>query len=200
MKSREAKPRVSPQPVSNGKPGEITELLLKWSEGDDAAREKLMEVVYDELRRQAGRHMRRERTNHTLQPTALVNEVYLRLVNQKELKWQNRAQFFGLAARLMRNILVDQARRRKAGKRDRQQSISINLADSNSEKKEVDILAVHEALERLEILGPRQGRTVELKFFGGLTIEEISEVLHISHATVEREWETARAWLLRELS
>ena len=201
MKSREANPKVSQQPVSNNGPGHITELLLEWSEGNESARDELMDLVYDELRRQARGRMRHERPNHTLQPTELVNEVFLRFVNQKKLKWQNRSQFFGLAARMMRNILVDHARRRKSAGRDAlRSSISIDLPDSSSEEKAVDILAVHEALERLEKFASRQAQIVELKFFGGLTIEEASEVLHLSHATVERDWETGRTWLLRELS
>ncbi len=200
VKNREATPKVSAQPTSVDKPGEITELLQKWSDGDDAAREKVTALVYDELRRQARAYMRRERPNHSLQPTDLVDEVFLRLLKHKNLNWQNRAQFFGLAARLMRNILVDHARRRKARSDGQRITISTGQPDSSSEERRVDILAVNEALERLEKFAPRQSRIVELKFFGGLTIAEISEVLQVSHATVERDWETGRAWLLSKLS
>ena len=181
-------------------PQGITQLLLKWSEGDSSAREKLMPLVYDELRRLASAYLRRERPNHTLQPTALVNEAYLRLVDQQKVEWQNRAQFFGLAARLMRNILVDHARSQQAMKRGGQHySVSLSRADRVSEKPEIELLALHEALERLATHDQQKGRIVELRFFGGLTIEETAEVLEISHATVERDWKMARAWLRCEL-
>ena len=179
----------------------ITGLLVRWGGGDASAREELMPLVYDELRRLAGRYLRRERPGHTLQPTALVNEAYLKLVEQSRVEWQNRAQFFGLAAKLMRNILVDHARARQAAKRGGGQfSVSFSRADRLSEDKpEVDLLALNEAIERLSALDRQKARVVELRFFGGLTIEEAAEVLGISHATVEREWALARAWLRREL-
>ena len=159
-----------------------------------------MPLVYEELRHLEGKFLRRERVNHTLQPTALVNEAYLRLVDQQEVQWQNRAQFFGLAARLMRNILVDHARRHSAAKRGGEYfSLSLSRADRVS-KAPADLVALHETLERLTIHDPQESSIVELRFFGGLTIEETAEVLDISHATVERDWKMARAWLRRELS
>ena len=192
------KPR---EPVSGDSPEGITQLLLKWSDGDSSARERLMPLVYGELHSLAARYLRRERVNHTLQPTALVNEAYLRLVDQQKVVWQNRAQFFGLAARLMRNILVDHARSHQAAKRGGQQySVSLSHADRLSEKPEVDLVALHETLERLEAYDPQKSQIVELRFFGGLTIEETAEVLDISHATVERDWKLARAWLRHELA
>ena len=182
-------------------PEGITQLLLKWSDGDSSARETLMPLVYEELRRLASKYLRRERVNHTLQPTALVHEAYLQLIDQQKVEWQNRAQFFGLAARLMRNILVDHARNRQAAKRGGgHYSVSLSRADRLSDKPEIDLVALHETLERLATRDPQKSQIVELRFFGGLTIEETAEVLDISHATVEREWKMARAWLRRELS
>lgn len=179
----------------------ITQLLLKWSDGDGSAREKLMPLVYNELRQLARKYLRHERANHTLQPTALVNEAYLRLVDQQSVQWENRAQFFGLAAKLMRNILVDHARSREAAKRGGSHySISVSKLDHVSKSSEVDLVALHEALERLAARDNQKCRIVELRFFGGLTIKETAEVLDISHATVERDWKMARAWLRRELS
>ena len=195
MKNKEVEESVYGAP-----PGGITQLLLKWSGGDSSAREELMPVVYGELRRLAAKYLLRERVNHTLQPTALVNEAYLRLVDQEKVEWQNRAQFFGLAARLMRNILVDHARSHQAAKRGgRQLSVSLSKADQVSEKPGIDLVALHETLERLAVHDEQKGRIVELRFFGGLTIEETAEVLEISHATVERDWKMARAWLRCEL-
>jgi RNA polymerase sigma-70 factor (ECF subfamily) len=187
--------------ISAARPEGITQLLLKWSDGDSSARERLMPLVYDELRRLAAKYLRQERANHTLQPTALVNEAYLLLIDQQKVEWQNRAQFFGLAARLMRNILVDHARTHKAAKRGGEHyRVSLSRADRLSEKPDVDLVALHETLERLAAHDPQKSQIVELRFFGGLTIEETAEVLDISHATVEREWKMARAWLRRELS
>ena len=188
------------QSVSEAAPEGITQLLLKWSGGDSSAREELMPLVYGELRSLAAKYLRRERVNHTLQPTALVNEAYLRLVDQQKVEWQNRAQFFGLAARLMRNILVDHARSHQAAKRGGQQfSVSLSRADRVSAEPEIDLVALHETLERLAAHDQQKGRIVELRFFGGLTIKETAEVLEISHATVERDWKMARAWLRCEL-
>jgi RNA polymerase sigma factor (TIGR02999 family) len=178
----------------------ITELLLKWSDGENSALEQLMPLVYDELRRLAVRYLRHERANHTLQPTALVNEAYMRLVDQHRVEWQNRAQFFGFAAKLMRNILVDHARTRQTVKRGGNQ-FRVSL-DSNKQaglKPQIEFIAVHEALERLETFDPQKARIVELRFFGGLSIEETAEVLNVGHATVERDWKLAKAWLKREL-
>lgn len=179
----------------------VTELLVDWSKGDQKALDKLMPLVYSELRRLAGSYLRRERQNHTLQPTALVNEAYLKLIDQHRAKWQNRAQFYGVAAQLMRRILVDHARAHQAAKRggSDQQRLSITSAGQLSEKPDTDILALHEALNELSEIDPQQGRIVELKFFGGLSIEETAEVLGVGHATVERDWKMARAWLRRKL-
>ena len=182
-------------------PESITQLLVDWNHGDQKALDKLMPMVYSELRRLAGNYLRRERPGHTLQPTALVNEAYLKLIDQKNAKWQNRAQFFGVAAQLMRRILVDHARQHQAAKRggSDQQRLSITSAETIAKKPELDLLALHEALEELTTIDPQQGRIVELKFFGGLSIEEMAEVLGIGHATVERDWKMARAWLRRKL-
>ena len=182
-------------------PENVTELLVDWSQGDQKALDKLMPLVYSELRRLAGNYLRRERQNHTLQPTALVNEAYLKLIDQRRAKWQNRAQFYGVAAQLMRRILVDHARAHQAAKRggSDQQRLSITSAGELSEKPDTDILALHEALNELTQMDPQQGRIVELKFFGGLSIEETAEVLGVGHATVERDWKMARAWLRRKL-
>ena len=179
----------------------VTQLLLKWGEGDAASLDKLMPLVYDELRRLASNYLRRERQNHTLQPTALVNEAYLKLVDQKNAHWQNRAQFYGVAAQLMRRILVDHARQHQAEKRggSKQQRLSITSARAIAETPEVDVLAVNEALEELKQFDEQQERIVELRFFGGLSIAETAEVLGLGHATVERDWKMARAWLRQKL-
>lgn len=179
----------------------ITQLLIDWEKGDQAALERLMPLVYSELRRLATNYLRRERAEHTLQPTALVNEAYLKLVDQRNARWQNRAHFFGIAAQLMRRILVDHARQHRAAKRGGldQQRISITSAERVMKQPDVDLLALNEALDELARMDPQQGRIVELKFFGGLSIEEIAEVLSIGHATVERDWKMARAWLRRQL-
>jgi len=179
----------------------ITQLLISWGNGDQAALEKLMPLVYSELRRLASNYLRRERGEHTLQPTALVNEAYLKLVDQRNPKWQNRAHFFGIAAQLMRRILVDHARQHQAAKRggSSQKRISLTGAEAFAKQPEVDLLALNEALDELAKMDPQQSRIVELKFFGGLSIEEIAEVLGIGHATVERDWKMARAWLRRQL-
>ena len=182
-------------------PEGITQLLIDWGHGDQAALEKLMPLVYSELRRLATNYLRRERTGHTLQPTALVNEAYLKLVNQQNAKWQNRAQFFAISAQLMRRILVDHARRHQALKRggSEQQRLSITTAEELVTQPAIDLLALNEALDELAKMDPQQSRIVELKFFAGLSIEETAEVLGIGHATVEREWKSARAWLRRQL-
>jgi RNA polymerase sigma factor (TIGR02999 family) len=184
----------------------ITQLLIDWGKGDQAALEKLMPLVYSELRRLATNYLRRERGEHTLQPTALVNEAYLKLIDQRKAKWQNRAQFYGVAAQLMRRILVDHARQHQAAKRggSHQQRLSITSAGQLGGKElatepAIDLLALHEALEELAAFDPPQGRIVELKFFGGLSIEETAEVMGVGHATVERDWKMARAWLRRKL-
>lgn len=179
----------------------ITELLIDWGKGDQAALEKLMPLVYNELRRLASNYLRRERASHTLQPTALVNEAYLKLIDQRNAQWQNRAHFFGISAQLMRRILVDHARQHQAVKRggSNQQRLSITSAEEIAQQPAVDLLALNEALDELTVMDPQQAQIVELKFFGGLSIDETAEVLGISHATVERDWKMARAWLRRQL-
>ena len=180
--------------------GEVTRLLVRWSGGDRSAADELIPVVYSELRRLAFGHLRRNRPDTYLQATSLVHEAYLRMVNQN-VSLENRAQFFGLASKLMRNILVDAARRRHAGKRGGDlQRLSLSKADQAMAQEEIDLPALDDALNELEAGWPRQARIVEMKFFGGLTIEEAAMVLGISHATVEREWNFARAWLRRKLS
>ena len=181
---------------------EITELLIAWSDGRPEALEDLMPIVYADLRRVAAGYMRREAAGHALQPTALVHEAYVRLVDQKRVKWRNRAHFFGVAAGLMRRILVDSARRRRAEKRGggwERVTLAGDEAAPDS-RREVDVLALHDALERLAEFDPQQERIVELRYFGGLTIEETAEVVGISAATVAREWRIAKAWLRAQLS
>lgn len=183
------------------KPEGVTQLLVDWGNGDQSALDKLMPLVYSELRRLASNYLRRERANHTLQPTALVNEAYLKLIDQRNARWQNRAQFFGVSAQLMRRILVDHARQHQAAKRggSNQQRLSITSVEKLAPQPAVDLLALNEALDELAKLDPQQSRIVELKFFGGLSIEETAEVLGVGHATVERDWKMARAWLRRQL-
>src|SRR5262245_30356446 len=177
--------------------GPVTHLLLAWSNGDRAALEELIPVVYPELRRIAGRYLRRERVDHTLQPTALVHEAYVKLIDQDRAQWQNRMQFFGVAAQLMRRILVDHAREHAAEKRGGSaRPVTCDDAMAASTNRSIDTLALDEALQRLTALYPEQGRLVELRYFGGLTIEETGEVLGLSPATVKRQWAVARAWLL----
>jgi len=179
----------------------VTELLLAWGAGDEAAREKLASLVYEELRRMARQYMAAERSNHILQPTALVHEVYLRLVDVKNVRWRNRAHFFAIAARLMRNILVDFARSQSRVKRGgRSCSISLEEGPDVAQAPDVNVVAVDDALLALARLDPRKSRVVELRFFGGLSVRETAEVLEISPDTVMREWKVAKLWLLRELS
>ncbi len=181
-------------------PGRVTGLLADWSRGNKAALDQLMPLVYDELHRLARRYLSRERPDHTLAATALVHEAYLRLVDQRSSRWQNRAHFFGISAQLMRRILVDYARRRGAVKRgDGTRAISVVEAADRAPADAVDILQLDQALGRLAALDSQQGRIVELRFFGGLTVEEAAEVLGISPRTVKRSWRSARAWLYREL-
>jgi RNA polymerase sigma factor (TIGR02999 family) len=176
--------------------GDATQWLLDWGRNDKQGLDQMLPVLYQELHRLASRYISREATGHTLQPTALVHEAYLRLIDQRRVDWRNRAQFLGLAANMMRRILVSHARDRSARKRGGgAQPVSLSLVESPSGRPDVELIALEEALERLAALDPRKGRVVELKFFGGLTIDEIAEVLQISAATVEREWAFARAWL-----
>ena len=180
----------------------ITKFLNEIKSGNKEALAELLPLVYDELRRLAGRHFKNERSNHTLQPTALVHEAYLRLTRQNEIEWQDRAHFFGIAARLMREILIEYARarhRQKRGGNDRTQ-IALDDAVSFNNQAQLDIIAVDEALTKLEQLDERQARIVEMKFFGGLQVEEIAEALNISPATVKRDWSSAKLLLSRMLN
>src|SRR5712692_724161 len=181
-------------------PQQVTELLVAWSNGDQAALDQLTPLVYDELHRLAHHYMSRERSDHTLQTSALVNEAYLRLVDQNNLHWQNRAQFFGLAAQLMRHILVDHARTHARAKRGSGRKVALEDFAVLNPERGAELIALDEALKKLAALHPRKGRIVELKFFGGLTVEEIAEVLKVSPVTVMRDWNTAKAWLYRELT
>jgi RNA polymerase sigma factor (TIGR02999 family) len=179
----------------------VTEMLVEWSDsGNREALDKLMPIVYDELHRQAARYLRHEREGHTLQTTALVHEAYVRLIGQAEVRWQNRAHFFGIAAEMMRRILVDHARKRHAAKRGGEAvRVTLNEALKASEEQSLDLVAVDEALTRLARIDPQQARVVELRFFGGLDVEETAEVLGISERTVKRDWSVAKAWIRREL-
>lgn len=180
---------------------DVTRILEAWSGGDREALDRLIPLVYDELRRLAGRYLRRERSDHTLSPTALVNEAYMRLVTQSDVRWQNRAHFFGVAAQLMRRILVDHARGHLASKRGGgTRRLSLEDVDSKFERPDLDLIALDDALLELAALDPQQSRIVELRFFGGLTIDETSEVVGVSPMTVKREWALAKAWLLRQVS
>ena len=178
-----------------------TELILAWGRGDTRAFDQLVPLVNDELRRLAQRYMARERPGHSLQATALVNEAYLRLVEVKSVRWESRAHFFAMAGRLMRRILVDFARARASGKRGRgARKVSLDEALLVSSEPEQDLVALDDALARLEAIHPRKGQVVELRFFGGLSVEETAEALRISTDTVKRDWRFAKLWLLRELN
>jgi RNA polymerase sigma factor (TIGR02999 family) len=178
----------------------VSQLLVNWGHGDQEAREALIPLVYEELRRLARRYLCRERPDHTLQSAALVHEAYLRLVRQEPPQWQNRAHFFGVAAQLMRHILVDHARNRLAAKRGAgAPRLTLDPKIALPQNREVDLVALDDALKRLASLDPQQSRMIELRFFGGLSIQDTSVVLGISPATVKREWTTARAWLQREM-
>lgn len=182
-------------------PHDVTQLLVNWSQGDQAALNDLMPLVYQELRRLAASYLRRERSDHTLQSTALVHEAFLRLIDQNRIQWQNRAHFFGVAAQMIRRILVDHARtqnriKRGAGAAKLSLDEAIALPNSGSE---IDLVSLDDALGRLSALDPQQGRIVELRFFAGLSIEETAEVVGVSPATVKREWTMAKAWLYQNL-
>lgn len=180
---------------------EVTQILREWSGGDADAPARLMPLVYDELRRQARSYLARERGSHTLQPTALVHEAYMKLVDQNRVSWQNRAHFFGIASNVMRRVLIDHARARASEKRGGA-AIRLSFEDMRIplEQRAADFVALDEALEELAKFDERKARVVEMRFFGGLTDEEIAEVLNISARTVLRDWKTARLWLYRELS
>jgi RNA polymerase sigma factor (TIGR02999 family) len=179
---------------------EVTQLLQEWCVGRQDALEELLPAIYGELRQLAASYLRRERRDHTLQATALVHEAFVKLVDQREVRWQNRAHFFGIAAQAMRRILVDHARAHAASKRGAgERPLSLDEALVVAPASDIDFLVLDEALTRLAALDPQQSKVVELRFFGGLTIDETAEVLHISPATVGREWTLAKAWLYAEL-
>jgi RNA polymerase sigma factor (TIGR02999 family) len=176
---------------------DLTGLLVAWSKGDEAARTRLIDAVYGELRRLARGYLQRERRDHSLPPTALVHEAYMKLIDQRRVQWQNRSQFFAIAAHLMRRILVDHARMRLALKRGAGARVPFENIDPASPAPDVDVLALDAALERLAAEYPRQSQLVELRFFGGLTVPEIAAVLGVAPITVKRDWALARAWLYR---
>jgi RNA polymerase sigma factor (TIGR02999 family) len=180
--------------------GEVSRLLLAWSGGDQSALEKLTPIVYHELHRIAGQYMRRENAGHSLQTTALVNEAYVRLVDYKRMQWQNRAHFFAVSAQLMRRILVDHARRRNLKRGRGVQHVSLEEASMVGDGRDADLVALDDAMNALARLDQRKVQVVEMRFFGGLSVEEIAEVLKISTVTVMRDWSTAKAWLYRELT
>ena len=187
-------------PVQENSSTPVTQLLGRWRGGDREALDSLIPLVYDELRSIAQRYLRNERPGHTLQSTALVHEAYVRLISQDLPEWQNRAHFFAVAAQLMRQILVDHARAFRASKRGGGAcNLALDEAEQNAKRVDVDILALDDALKTLSAMDPQQGKVVELKFFGGLSIEDTAEVLGVSSSTVKRDWITARAWLHREL-
>jgi RNA polymerase sigma-70 factor (ECF subfamily) len=186
--------------LSEASPNQVTELLLKWKCGDQESLRVLLPLVYSELRRLARHHLHGERPNHTLQSTALVHEAYLRLVKPGSVRFENRGHFYALASQMMREILVDYARKRRASKRDGGERLTLDEAVEWTGSKGVDLLALDDALNELAKLNPRQSRIVELKFFGGLSITEVAEVLGVSTATVERDWTVARACLYREIN
>jgi RNA polymerase sigma factor (TIGR02999 family) len=185
--------------ANSGSSGPVSELLVRWRGGDPAALEALLPLVYDELRRLARHYLKAERPNHTLQSTALVHEAYLRLAGQEPSQLQDRAHFFGVAAHVMREILVDHARSRRAAKRNFGRQITLEEGLLASQENNLDLLTLDSALNQLMRLDPQQAQIVEMRFFAGLTIEETSRVLGVSPATVKRDWVTARAWLLREM-
>ncbi|MEY2512312.1 MAG: hypothetical protein QOE26_3075 [Verrucomicrobiota bacterium] len=188
-------------PVQHELPHDVTQILKDWSDGSEEASARLMPLVYDELRRLAREYLRRERSDHTLQATALVHEAYLRMVDEKGLNWKNRAHFYGIAARLMRRILVDHARAHNAGKRGGlEQKLALDEARDLPAPGATDLVALDGALENLAKTYPRKSEVVELKFFGGLEANEIAEVLQVSEKTVLRDWSFAKVWLCRELS
>ena len=184
-----------------GASNQVTELLVRWRGGDKAALDALMPLVYSELRRIANRYLQSERSDHTLQSTALVHEAYVRLTNQQLPQWQNRAHFFAVAAQLMRQILVDHARNHRASKRGGDAyTLALEDAEEQHQPVDLDIVALDDALKTLAAMDSQQSRVVELKFFGGLSNEDTAEVLGVSTSTVKRDWTSARAWLFRELN
>ena len=193
--------KPSAKPLNKPAPHEITKLLKDWSGGDSTALDRVIPLVYDELHRLAHQHMRRERAGHLLQTSALINEAYLRLMEQPELNLENRTHFFGIAARLMRQILVDEARKRNSAKRGGDAiQVSLTEATNVAQEQAANVLALDDALKTLESIDGRQSKIVELRFFGGLNIDETAEVLKVSAGTVMRDWTFARAWLRNEMS
>jgi RNA polymerase sigma factor (TIGR02999 family) len=181
-------------------PENITQLLNEWSDGDERALDRLTPLVYEELRQQAARYLRRERAGHTMQTTALINEAYLRLIDAKEVRWQGRAHFFAIAANLMRRILVDHARQRNAAKRGGSPvRVTFDRIVATAKQSDIDVLAIDEALTKLAAIDRQQAQIVELRFFSGLSVEETAAALDISPRTVKRDWSVARAWLRREI-
>jgi len=188
-------------PIPSLPPQEVTQLLVDWGNGNQAALDRLMPLVYTELRQLAHRYMRRERPGHTMQTTALIHEAYLRLVDQNQVRWQHQAHFFGIAARLMRQILIEHARSHTRAKRGGGVgTISLDEVAIVSQARATELLALDDALERLATIDPRKSQVVELRFFGGLSVEEAAQVLNIAPNTVLRDWRMAKAWLRREIS
>ena len=187
--------------MSDNPPGDVTSLLLDWNSGNHASRDSLLDLVYHELRQLARRYMKAEKPGHTLQPTALVHEAYFRLIDQSRVNWQNRAQFFGIASQIIRRVLVDHARSRDRLKRGGD-ALKVTWTGNVEVKtpEGLDVVVLDDALQRLATLDPQQSRIIELRFFGGLSIEETGEALNLSPATVKREWAMARAWLYREIN
>jgi RNA polymerase sigma factor (TIGR02999 family) len=189
--------------MASGPAPDVTRLLSNWSNGDQAALDQLLPLVYSELRRLASAYLRRERSNHTLQSTALVHEAFMRMVNQQDVQWKNRAHFFAIASQMIRRILVDYARSQHAEKRGSgavKLALDEAMAVPQAPATDVDLLGLNDALDRLAAMDERQSRIVELRFFAGLSIEETAEVMSLSPASIKREWQTARAWLFREMT
>jgi RNA polymerase sigma factor (TIGR02999 family) len=189
--------------MASGSAPDVTRLLSNWSNGDQAALDQLLPLVYSELRRLASAYLRRERSNHTLQSTALVHEAFMRMVNQQDVQWKNRAHFFAIASQMIRRILVDYARSQHAEKRGSgavKLALDEAMAVPQAPATDVDLLGLNDALDRLAAMDERQSRIVELRFFAGLSIEETAEVMSLSPASIKREWQTARAWLFREMT
>jgi RNA polymerase sigma factor (TIGR02999 family) len=189
--------------MASGSAPDVTRLLAQWSSGDQVALEQLLPLVYGELRRLASAYLRRERSNHTLQSTALVHEAFMRMVHQQDVQWKNRAHFFAIASQMIRRILVDYARSQHAEKRGSgavKLALDEAMAVPQAPATDVDLLGLNDALDRLAALDERQSRIVELRFFAGLSIEETAEVMSLSPASIKREWQTARAWLFREMT
>jgi RNA polymerase sigma factor (TIGR02999 family) len=189
--------------VTNDSPKDVTELLIKLTDGSTHALDELLPLIYDELRVLANKYLRRERSDHTLQPTALVHEAYMRLIDQSQVRWQNRAHFFGVAAQMMRRILVDHARRHKSEKRGgefEKMQIEEEILVVSTNEKSLELLALDEALENLAKIDPQKSKIVELRYFGGLSVEETAEVMGVSPVTIKRQWRMAKAWLYGQVA